>query len=108
MTTIDNNKKTCTIINVFTVAPENQRALFEILRQATEEVLSKMPGYISANLHMSTNKKTVTNYAQWASYENVEHMLKDENVQRHMKLALEIAIEVRPGLYDVIWSHGIT
>ena len=29
MTTIDSNKKICTLINVFTVEPENCSALFE-------------------------------------------------------------------------------
>lgn len=36
MTTIDNLKNYCTLINVFTVAPENQQELFELLNEATE------------------------------------------------------------------------
>jgi hypothetical protein len=41
--------------------------LFELLKEATENTMSKLPGYLSANLHFSDDKKTITNYAQWAS-----------------------------------------
>ena len=53
MTTIDDTKKICTLINVFTVQPEKQKELFENLKEASEKVMSKMPGYISANIHMA-------------------------------------------------------
>ncbi|MEO6731976.1 MAG: antibiotic biosynthesis monooxygenase [Ferruginibacter sp.] len=56
MSTIDSNKKTCTLINVFTVEPEKHLELFELLKEATEKVMSKLPGYISANLHISDEK----------------------------------------------------
>lgn len=76
MTTIDSNKRICTLINVFTVKPENHLELFELLKEATENVMSKQPGYISANLHISDDKKTITNYAQWASLKDFEVMQK--------------------------------
>lgn len=61
MTTINPNNNICTLINVFTVAPEKHLELFKNLREATEKVMSKFPGYISANLHISNDKKTLTN-----------------------------------------------
>ena len=67
MTTIDQNQQICTLINVFSVSPEKTQELFDILKEATEQVMSKLPGYISANLHISEDKKTLTNYAQWAT-----------------------------------------
>lgn len=70
MTTIDNANKYCTLINVFTVAPDKQLALVEHLKEATETVMSKLVGYVSANLHLGDDQKTVTNYAQWASLED--------------------------------------
>jgi antibiotic biosynthesis monooxygenase (ABM) superfamily enzyme len=72
MTTIDSNKNICTLINVFTVTPEKHLELFDILKEATELVMCKLPGYISANLHISDDKKTITNYAQWATLENLK------------------------------------
>jgi antibiotic biosynthesis monooxygenase (ABM) superfamily enzyme len=106
MTTIDTNQKVCTLINVFTVSPEKQVELFELLKEATEVVMCKLPGYISANLHISDDKKTVTNYAQWATLQDFQNMLKNEEAQKHMKQAGSIAIEFRPVTYNSIWTHS--
>lgn len=105
MTTIHSSKKICTLINVFTVAPEKHLELFELLKEATEQVMCKLPGYISANLHSSDDKKTLTNYAQWATIEDFQNMLKNEEAQKHMKLAGSMAIEFKPVTYNSIWTH---
>lgn len=105
MTTIDSNNKICTLINVFTVDPENHLELFEVLKEATEQVIGTFKGYISANLHISDDKKTVTNYAQWATLEDLQNMQKNQEAQKHMKQAASIAIEFKPVTYTRIWSH---
>ena len=106
MTTIDTNKKICTLINVFTINPEKNLELFELLKEATEQVMSKFKGYISANLHISDDKKTLTNYAQWETLEDFQNMLKDQEAQKHMKQAASIAIEFKPVTYSQIWTHS--
>ncbi len=106
MATIDSNKKNCTLINVFTVTPENHVELFELLKKATEQVMCKLPGYISANLHISDDKKTITNYAQWASLADFQNMLKNDEGQVHMKKAASIATEFKPVTYSEIWTHS--
>ena len=105
MTTIDANQKICTLINVFTVSPERYLELFKLLKEATEQVMCKLPGYISANIHISDDKKTVTNYAQWASLQDFQNMLKNDEAQKHMKRAGSIATEFRPVTYSTIWTH---
>ena len=40
-----------TAINVFTVAPENQARLIELLRLATESSIRHVPGFMAAALH---------------------------------------------------------
>ena len=106
MATINSDIKICTLINVFTVNPEKQQELFDLLKEATENVMSKLPGYISANLHVSTDRKTVTNYAQWETEEDFQNMMKDPEAQKHMKMAATIAESFKPVLYDHVWSHG--
>lgn len=106
MTTIKSNSNICTLINVFTVEPEKHLELFENLKEATEKVMTRFTGYISANLHISDDKKTVTNYAQWASLEDFTNMLKDEEAQAHMKSAASIAIGFKPVTYNIIWTHA--
>lgn len=106
MPSIDGNKKICTLINVFTVDPEKHVALFEYLKEATENVMSKMPGYISASLHISDDKKTITNYAQWTSFEDFQNKQKNDEAGKHMKAAASIAKEFKPVTYSEIWTHS--
>lgn len=106
MTTIDSNKKICTLINVFTVDPDKQKELFESLKEASEKVMSKMPGYISANIHMGDDGKTVTNYAQWTSLQDYQKVFSIPEVMEHMKKAAAIAIEFKPITYNTIWTDG--
>lgn len=105
MTTIDSRKNICTLINVFTVKPEKHRELFNLLKEATEKVMCKLPGYISANLHISEDKKSITNYAQWASLDDFQGMLRNEEAKEHMKKAGAIAGEFKPVTYTEIWTH---
>ena len=105
MTTINQDKKICTLINVFSVMPDKTQELFNVLKEATEQVMCKLPGYISANLHISDDKKTLTNYAQWSTLADFQNMMKDEGVQEHMKKAASLATEFRPVTYSEIWSH---
>ena len=77
------------------------------MKEATEKVMCKLPGYVSANIHTSDDKKTVTNYAQWANIEKFQEMLKNEEAQKHMKKAASIATEFKPVTYNHIWTHAI-
>ncbi len=74
MTTISTEQDAVTLINVFTVAPEDQQRLLDLLIEATEEVMNE-PGFLSANLHKSLDGTKVTNYAQWRSRDDFEAML---------------------------------
>ncbi len=105
MVNIDNANNYCTLINVFTVSPDDYTELFGVLQEATVNVMSKLPGYISANIHISDDKKTITNYAQWASLEDFQNMQKNPEAQEHMKLAAKIATGFKPGIYSSIWQH---
>ncbi len=103
MTIIDSNKKICTLINVFTTKPEKQKELFENLKEASEKVMSKMAGYISANIHLGDDGITVTNYAQWASLEDYKRIFSIPEVKQHMDKAAALALEFKPATYNTIW-----
>lgn len=101
MTTITINKNIVTLINVFTVQPENQQRLVDLLIEATKLTMRKQPGYISANIHKSLDGTRVTNYAQWHSKEDFEAMLQNPEAATHMKEASQLAIKFEPYLYEV-------
>ena len=101
MTTISKTAEIVTLINVFTVAPENQQRLVEMLVEATEKTMRYLPGFISANFHKSLDGVRVANYAQWRSREDFEAMFKNPEALAHMGPILEIATN-DAHLYEVI------
>ncbi|MGI8641177.1 MAG: antibiotic biosynthesis monooxygenase family protein [Pyrinomonadaceae bacterium] len=91
MTTISKDNKVVTLVNVFTVEPENQQKLIDLLVEATEKTMKNVSGFVSANIHKSLDGVRVVNYAQWRSREDFEAMGKNPEAQAHMKPIMEIA-----------------
>src|SRR5262245_51807988 len=90
-----------TLINVFTVAPEDQERLIELLTAATERSVRFAPGLISARLHRSLDGTKVTMYAQWRSTADYEAMRADPTPLPYLRQALEFA-RFEPGMYEVV------
>ncbi len=105
MTTIQENSPHATLINVFTVEPQRAAELVELLRAATEDVMRHVPGFVSANIHLSTDNTRVTNYAQWRSIEDFRAMLADPTAREHMARCADIATSFDPHVYTVESVH---
>jgi quinol monooxygenase YgiN len=90
-----------TLINVFTVDPLEQQRLVDVLVDATQAVMRKQPGFVSANIHRSFDGTRVTNYAQWRSREAFEAMIQNQEAAEHMGEAARIAQRFEPHLYEV-------
>ena len=101
MAKISQGSNVVTLINVFTVAPEDQQRLLDLLVEATESAMNKLPGFVSANLHKSLDGTRVVNYAQWQSREALEAMLDNPEALLHIKEAEKIARKIEPRLYEV-------
>jgi heme-degrading monooxygenase HmoA len=94
-----------TLINIFTVAPDRQRELVDLLTAATEEVMQHLPGFVAANIHASADGTRVVNYAQWETAEAFQAMLANPVAQTHMGRAAELADHFDPHLYTVESVH---
>jgi heme-degrading monooxygenase HmoA len=103
MSTIDKNADLMTLVNVFTVKPENQEKLVTLLTDATEQVMRSLPGFVSANIHRSLDGKRVVNYAQWKTEDDFQAMKANPESGRHMKAAAAIA-EFDPIACEVVES----
>ncbi|MGA7050623.1 MAG: antibiotic biosynthesis monooxygenase family protein [Mycobacterium sp.] len=103
--TIQEHAPLATLINVFTVAPERASELAEQLRLATEERMRFVPGFISANIHVSTDGTRVVNYAQWQSAEAYQAVFEDPGAREHMGACAAIASSFEPHLYTVESVH---
>ena len=106
ISTIDSNSKVMTLVNVFTVEPNNQQRLVDLLIEATKKVMSQQEGFVSANLHKSLDGTKVVNYAQWKSKEAFEKMLKNPTAITHMNEAFSIA-KVDGSLYEVVFVENL-
>lgn len=63
-----------TLINVFSVAPEDCDALAALLKDGTDTWISKVPGFVSSSLHVSRDGRHVIIYGQWRSADGIAAM----------------------------------
>lgn len=89
------------LINVFVVEPVNQKNLLDLLTRATDEFVSRAPGFISSVLHRSLDGTKVTMYARWRSVEDYEAMRGDPGPRPFLEEALTIA-RFEPGMYGIV------
>jgi len=94
-----------TLINVFTVAPEDQQRLLDLLARATETSVRHAPGFVSATLHRGLDGTRVTMVAYWRSAEDYEAMRKDPAPLPYLQEALTIA-EFQPGMYEAVRTYA--
>jgi quinol monooxygenase YgiN len=102
MTTI--RKDVVTLINVFTVEPQDQQRLADLLIEATEKTMKGLPGYVSANFHRSLDGRHVANYAQWRSPQDFQAMLQNPEAQGHMEEIRKLATN-EGYLYEVVYTE---
>ncbi len=105
MVTLDPKAGYVVLINTFTVDPSKAEALLNALSHATEHGMRQRPGFISANLHLSHDKRHVTNYAQWRSQADLNAMMSDPAARAHMGKAAGIADSFDPIYYELRESH---
>jgi quinol monooxygenase YgiN len=90
MTVIFPGKQVYTLINVFTVDPEDQQRLVDILVETAERWVKHLPGFISASFHKSLDGTKVTNYEQWKDRKSFELMLLNPAIRERLLLTQEI------------------
>ena len=101
MVTLDPQAGYLVLINTFTVDPAKADDLLNVLSKATEHGMKQRPGFVSASLHVSRDRKHVTNYAQWRSQADLDAMMNDPNAQAHMRKAGGMAQSFNPIYYDL-------
>lgn len=106
MVTLDPRSNHVVLINTFTVDPGKAEALLQVLSHATEHGMRHRPGFVSANLHVSRDRRHVANYAQWRSQADLDAMMNDPAARVHMGAAAGIAESFDPIYYELRESHG--
>ncbi len=106
MTTLDPNDGHVTLINTFRVKPGRAEELVAVLANATEEAIRHVPGFVSADLHISLDGTRVVNYAQWRSREDFEAMLASDSFKAHSSGVQPLIDGFEPVLYTLRFSHS--
>lgn len=102
MPTIVAGQGVVTQVNVFTVAPENQQRLIDLLIEAATAVCDT-PGWMSASIHRSADGTRVVNYAQCADHASWQAVMKRLEDGGYLRRNKELG-SAAPGLYDVVWT----
>jgi quinol monooxygenase YgiN len=103
-TTIAVTKEVTTLINIFTSEPENQEKLLELLRSSTEDVISRLDGWISTSFVASKDQRRVLIYSQWRDLASVEAMRSHPDMVAYFpKVAALATIDSFAG--DVVFNH---
>src|ERR1700761_4446598 len=98
MTVITAHADHATLINVFTVQPDRARELVDLLSAATDDVMQHIDGFVSANIHLSTDGTRVVNYAQWRDADAMQAMRQNPTAREHMVRCAGLADSFEPHL----------
>lgn len=63
-----------TLINVFSVAPEDRDRLVALLQEGTDAWISKVPGFLSSSLYLSRDGRRVVIHGRWRSADDIAAM----------------------------------
>ena len=94
------------MVNTFKVEPGNAPKLLKLLEAATEGVMKHLPGFISANLHVSLDGTKVVNYAQWRDEDSWKAIFQNRAARAHMEVAAKLAKSFAPVLHQLKSTHG--
>jgi quinol monooxygenase YgiN len=103
-TTIAVTKEVTTLINILTVEPENQQKLIELLRDNTENVVSRLDGWMSTSFIAAKDQRHVVIYSQWRDFASVEAMRANPDMLAYFPgIAALAAFDGFAG--DVVYNH---
>ena len=91
-----------TMINYFSVAPEDQQEFAEIEVQEIEQYGDQMNAAIAASFHRSLVGSRVFNYAHWQSKEALEASQQTEEFKAHIKRMSHLNFTPNPRVYQVV------
>lgn len=98
-TVLDPDSGQVTIVNTYDVDPARAEELLDFLVEATRSTLRTVPGFISANLHLASDRTKLVNYAQWRDEVAIKAARENPAVAKLMHDQLSIAKSFTPVLY---------
>ena len=91
-----------TVINKFSVEPENHKRLLELLDDL-RKVVEKQPGFVSANVHKSFEGTRIVSYAQWKTKEDYQAVYTNSEANPILDEIKKIS-KFSWNLYEVVYT----
>jgi len=101
----DKQSDVATLINQFSVAPENHDAVITLLQDGVEKVIKHLDGFISVRLLSSLDKATVVNLAQWQSIEHAQAAFQNPQAQEYANKVKTLVNSATPMMFNAISMH---
>lgn len=92
------------LINVYSVKPENQEKLIEILKEGIVTIMVHQEGYLGSTILRSLSGNSVAVYAQWKEAKNIAAVFQRPENASYIKKIQEIATAA-PGIYEACSTH---
>lgn len=103
-TVLDPDAGHVTIVNTYEVDPERTEALLAFLMRSTRDTIRHLPGFVSANIHVSLDRTQVVNYAQWRSREAIAAARDNPKVKALIAETARFADNFTPIQYQLLQS----
>jgi len=104
--TIQTDSGLTTFINVFTIAPEQQQALLDLLKAQTDTSMRKQSGFINANFHRSLDGTRVVNYVQWTDQRSSDIIHEDPEIMAGFAQYQQLNVKMDLRYYEVTSTFG--
>ena len=101
-TIISKEANLVTVINKFSVEPENHKRLLQLLDDL-RVVVEKQPGFISANVHRSFEGTRIVSYAQWSTKENYQAVYTNSDAKPILDEIKKIS-KFSWNLYEIVYT----
>ena len=101
-TRISKDGNLVTVVNTFSVKPENQKNLLQLLEDL-RIVVEKLSGFISANVHRSFEGTRIVSYAQWNTKEAYQAVYTNLDVKPILDEIKKIS-KFSWNLYEVVYT----
>lgn len=93
------------LVTIFTVQPDNEQRLIDLIEEGTSAIFSKQPGYISCSVHRGTDAKHLVLYGQWESPQSIDAFRKAPEIGEYTKKILQLATFESVVCNDVPYVH---
>ena len=93
-----------TLVNLFTVKPEQQQSAASKIAEIYRTTVSHQPGFISAKIHKSLEGDRVVAIARWKSELNLKAMQQTPEFQNSLAILKGEIVSAEPHIFEVMYE----